>query len=868
MENKPVFGVNEARGRSEAITAEQSQERANTLEKQYPEFKEKAEEVHRYFKNLLHMDVQTGKITSEQEEYMNKLYPRYVPTIRDGKQPGVKPVKGKHDYKVNTDIKTAIGGGEDVLEIAYSGASRTQQVIRSGNVNLLAQKIYEGHLSTGDNTYVEVVSTKKMTPEEIADINYDDASMRPKNNQVTFFYNGEYITMKVSKEIFAAFEALDNPSIDFNSTIMKGINKVNKIYKTLVTSYSPAFILRNPIRDLQDAGLNSKNPVEFAKNLPLAYKEIASNGKYWELYRAMGGFSSSVFDTQKGFTSKVGKRGLSSIEKNAKGIIKSPFTMIENANVVVEQATRLAEFMASLKKGNTAEQALLDSAEVTTNFGRKGKLAKKLNATVMPFLNPAIQGADKIYRNVKDAFVSKKKAKAFALLITKAALIGIVPHVLNMLMYKDDEDYEILDETVKENYYLFKVGDKFIRIPKGRLVSVLAGAANRITLMARGKDPDIKSYLKNISTQITPVDSMSRTIFSPFVDVATNTTWYGSAIEGRQFENTAPRDRYDESTSSIAIVIGQAINYSPKKIHYLLDQYSGVIGDFILPATTKKAEKDYISNSFVTDPVVSNKLSSEFYKLYDQAQYGKTAGDDKSTYYVKYLNETKSAVNKVYKEISEIQNSNLSSAEKLQQTRVLRIAINNMYKSAINDYEIVGAAIEATAGVDEKFRYTEIVHLVYGAERALETYDDKVYEKCSLFNNAGIDYETLYYYYFATLGLESDVDNEGNTIAGSKRGKIVEIINSLNVSDEEKLLLLCYRGYSIKDGDIKGLTKESALVKLAKYLKSSKTLNNEQKEKLAELCGLKYKNGKIIVPASYKWRKNNKSSVLSLIKGG
>jgi hypothetical protein len=322
-----------------------------------------------------------------------------------------------------------------------------------------------------------------------------------------------------------------------------------------------------------------------------------------------------------------------------------------------------------------------------------------------------------------------------------------------------------------------------------------------------------------------------------------------------------PSERYDESTSSIAKWIGEKINYSPKKIHYLLDQYSGVIGDFVLPATTQKAEKSAALSAFVFDPVTNNKLSDDFYKLFEEAKYSKSDGDNTAIYQYKYLNEVKQAVSDMYDEISEIQQSDLSNAEKLQQTRVIRILINNAYKTATSDYEAVTKAIESTAGLfDEstesgvKMRYTEITHRVFGAEKAFDTYNSSVYEKMQILNLSGIDYETLYKYYFGTKDMENDVDKRGNVISGSKRSKVISAINSLNVPREQKLLMIYAKGYTIKDGDIRGLTADRAKTVLLNYILRSSKLSKVQKEELAKMCGFEVKNGKIVLKSS-----NNKN---------
>ncbi|MBQ8308353.1 MAG: hypothetical protein IJX96_00810, partial [Clostridia bacterium] len=812
-------------------------------EEAHPEFKRVAEKVWAFLQNLNQYRVDTGLISQDTFDYLAKLYPHYVPTYRTGATKGIGAIEGKYNLKVKTTIKTAKGSTKNLLPPDVMIARQVMETVRAGRINQLANALYEGAEKSGDTTYIEIVSKERMTDEAIAEL--DPTELRPKNNEVVFFRNGERITMRVSKEIFAGFNAF-NPEVEIHNPLVNGARAINNGFKRLVTSLNPAFLLRNTIRDVQDAGINTRYGKTFLKNYARASYEISHNGKLWQLYKAMGGFSSSVFDFEKGFSGMQNKWGLTKAEGN---LLKQTLQGVENANAFVEQLPRLAEFISSIEAGNSAEQAILDSADVTTNFGRMGNITKVLNRTLIPFLNPSIQGCSKMIRNI----TSIRSAREFASLAFKAALVGVAPMVLNMLMYEDDEDYKNLRDNDKENNFLFKVGDTFVKIPRGRVASVIGGLVNRGKSAAEGEDVDWAGYVKNIMQQVTPVDSMSRTIFSPFSDVANNLTWYGSAIEGRQFENTAPKDRYDENTSSIAIAIGQLINYSPKKIHYLLDQYSGVIGDFILPATTAKAEKDFLSGNFTLDPATSNKLSTEFYEMYDQAQYAKTAGDDTAAYQVRYLNKVKSAISDMYKQKSEIQNNpDLSNAEKLQQTRVVQLLINEAYKTALQDFELYTKAIEATAGMeDENLRFTEATRLMYGAERALSEYNDDVYAKCQMLNKAGVDYEMLYNYYFTVRGITSDKDAQGNTVSGSKRKKVVASIKSMDISVDHKLLLICASGYALQDNDLPRMTAVNAKKRLLRYILNLKGATQTEKTELAEMCGFEVKNGRVVTKSVF-----------------
>lgn len=852
LENKAVLGTTDEHGIETVVTAEQSEAIVKKYEEAHPEFKRVAEKVWAFLQNLNQYRVDTGLISQDTFDYLAKLYPHYVPTYRTGATKGIGAIEGKYNLKVKTTIKTAKGSTKNLLPPDVMIARQVMETVRAGRINQLANALYEGAEKSGDTTYIEIVSKERMTDEAIAEL--DPTELRPKNNEVVFFRNGERITMRVSKEIFAGFNAF-NPEVEIHNPLVNGARAINNGFKRLVTSLNPAFLLRNTIRDVQDAGINTRYGKTFLKNYARASYEISHNGKLWQLYKAMGGFSSSVFDFEKGFSGMQNKWGLTKAEGN---LLQQTLQGVENANAFVEQLPRLAEFISSIEAGNTAEQAILDSADVTTNFARMGNITKVLNRTLIPFLNPSIQGCSKMIRNI----TSIRSAREFASLALKAALVGVAPMVLNMLMYEDDEDYKNLRDNDKENNFLFKVGDTFVKIPRGRVASVIGGLVNRGKSAAEGEDVDWAGYVKNIMQQVTPVDSMSRTIFSPFSDVANNLTWYGSAIEGRQFENTAPRERFDENTSVIAkaiseflytIGIGKAMEVSPKKVHYLLDQYSGVIGDFILPATTAKAEKDFLSGNFTLDPATSNKLSTEFYEMYDQAQYAKTAGDDTAAYQVRYLNKVKSAISDMYKQKSEVQNNpDLSNAEKLQQTRVVQLLINEAYKTALQDFELYTKAIEATAGMeDENLRFTEATRLMYGAERALSEYNDDVYAKCQSLNKAGLDYEVLYKYYFTVREFTSDKDAQGNTISGSKRKKVVSSIKAMDITVDQKLLLICASGYALQDNDLPRMSAVNAKKRLLRYILNLKGATQAEKTEIAEMCGFEVKNGRVVTKTAF-----------------
>ena len=90
----------------------------------------------------------------------------------------------------------------------------------------------------------------------------------------------------------------------------------------------------------------------------------------------------------------------------------------------------------------------------------------------------------------------------------------------------------------------------------------------------------------------------------------------------------------------------------------------------------------------------------------------------------------------------------------------------------------------------------------------------------------------------------SDKDENGNTISGSKREKVVAAINSLDASDEEKLLMIATQGYTIKNGDVGGMSSSYADRVLYNYI-AGLNLSDEEKLKLYKYAGYTVENGKV-----------------------
>jgi hypothetical protein len=821
---KPVFGEN--------VTAADSRAAIAQIESVYPQFKKIAEKVWKFNDNNLQLSVDSGMYSQEYADHLRELYPHYVPTLREEHAGGIATIQGKNNIRVNNAKKQAIGADTRILPIDDTVDQQTLQKYASARTNKLLVDVLNGKA----HDEFRVVSS------EDASIDVDTNTLvktfedKTKNtHQITFYHDGKRVTVETSRNFYKGIEAFQ-PSGDsaFNNAILNGAAKLNSAFKKLVTSFNPFFsFFRNPIRDIQDAGLYTRYPLrKFTAAYMEARKQIASNGVYWQEAKAAGITSASVYDYEKGLNYK----NMNAIQKAGQ--------KVEAASNAIEMAPRLAEYICSREAGLSVQESLLRAQDVTTNFGRGGIFAKKLNATIMPFLNPAIQGFSKMVR----AYTGKDAAQSWVNLIVRSVMLGIAATALNDLLHDDDEDYNNLSDYVKENNYVLSFGDgNFLKIPKGRVVSVFGGAYLRSKWYAQGDEDAWEGYLSNIASAVTPVDNFTRTIFSPITDIKTNTTWYGGTIEGQKFANTKPSERYDESTSNIAIWLGKVFNYSPKKIDYLIDQYGGIVTDIVLPATTMQAESGIVSKNLLANSTINSRWSTEFYSQIEKYTYKKTDGDAKAKATVKYLNSIKSTISDMYTQKRQIQtNTALSKNERLSQTQIIQAAINALMKDSLTNAKYLYEELGKYDLSDNNFdmSYLDAISTVVGAEYALKSYNKTVYEKAANLNKLGIGYDTYYDYYFATKSIEADVTSSGKTISGSRKQKLIQYTMSTDLDMVQKLILIMSSGYSISDGDISGVSAKQVKRVVAQYIAKS-GLSSEEKTALAKMCGLTVRNGRV-----------------------
>lgn len=836
---KPVFGYD--------VTADDSQTAAQLLEAKNPEFKEWAKEVYRYSDDLIRYRVEAGLITPEFANALKKRYPHYIPTFREEgtNSKRARSARRNGGIVVSNAIGRAVGSDGVLLPLHTALSRKTVSTMRNAGLNqfgLALVREYDGNQKATEK-YIWNVAESEYTPTEAA--SESDEDYKPVfENVFSVKDNGKAYDITMDEGLTAAMKAFE-PDRFASYGAAKAMKKLNDLFKALCTGYNPFFMVRNGVRDWQDAGFYSTDWKTWEKMYWSAWNQIRKNGEIWQQYKALGGSYASMLDYTTGMV------------KEPKNKLGKAAAWYENIGQQIEAAPRLAEFMTILankggsktvdgvKTGKFTQsdlmEAMLGAADITTNFARGGSVTKALNRYLVPFLNPSIQGFDKFIRNATET----RSVKAAGSLILKAALMGIAPALLNALAYRDDDEWDDIPANTKANYYLIKLPEKFlgsgywVKIPKGRAVAVLGTLAVYGKEKLDGEDVKFSDVFEVIKSNIAPTDIFNQNIATAWTQTKLfnpdnpGTTWYGGNIESDRLQNYRPGERYDEKTDELSKWLGKTFNLSPKKINYLLDQYSGVIGDILLPLMTPatSAKSKLLAApmaAFTIDTTSTNKTTGKYYDLLDDLKYDANDGDIGAGITRKYVSHAGDEVNDYYQQIREIQNDKeLSDAEKNRIVRALKgklierqkeiIAQVEPYREAVNDYlkahpELSTDNDAAIAEYAEQYEITEdqaesrmdaIVYReanreVFGAEYALRTYNADVYDKARAAYAKGVSYDTYYDYYFATKEMHADKDENGKSISGSKKAKVVEYINSLDIPPEQKDALYVAAGYTAK----------------------------------------------------------------------
>lgn len=735
-------------------TADESRQIVAQLEAQHPEFKTYKQNISNYLDLFMRTWlVDTGLITQENYNQMRNMYPNYIPTYRVMEKAG----NGSTSYREGRRLRNrnpigkAKGGTSEVLSFDEAMAYKMSSVVNAAIKNDISREIFSfaqaqpteaaknGILikqnSANANTAIDIDSFTDELEKNIA------RETSRGNYEITFYDNGKPQTMKISKDVWEAYNFLDDKLAGSGYRMMAELGKkITSPMKAVTTGYNPLFALTNIIRDAQTYAINNsaKNGAQAAKNYVKAIRDVIKGSDTYDQYRALGGSQNGYYGSDMYNNMYKEKRYSKKGIYKVRDTLMKPLDLIADLGEFTEKLPRYAEYLNTIDNlGNTDAgrlQASLNAADVTVNFNRTAQLSALANAWV-PYFNAGLQGADRTLRQIK-AHPIKTTVRATASVF--------LPTLLVYLINKDNPHWEDVKDGVKDNYYLlpnyagaidiYGYPETFIRIPKSREFGALFSASFERFIRALDESKsDNKSLKETLPTafdgysdtlvnSFAPPDILGDNILGSIRRLGTNTAWHGGKIIPSNLTDVSPEYQYDINTSGIAKEIANKTNKvpflpdwakSPMAIDYLMDSYLGYAGDVMQGLTSGKnkgaTENETLKNSlysgfvqpfknrFTTDSAYSNYNLDRFYDR--KSEVTKAANDrdlrenlpsDYRTPEEKLESDFTAAQKKISdltKQEKEILNSNATIAEKNKKIRKLKQQKNNIAKEMLKNQD-------------------------------------------------------------------------------------------------------------------------------------------------------------------------------------
>lgn len=668
-------------------------------------FNEAAKELYNFQNQILETTlVDSGIITKDAMKAYNKNNPHYVPFYRvmDENFKQSKDSKSKKPSKIKGSTRDIINPLESIIKNTYSYMQMAERNDTYKTLFDMANR-YDGTGKWFDKVPTDMTGTT-VTAEDVKsileqlnlgeeDVNYNEiftTLFKPANNQkgniVTVMEKGKPVHYEINdKELYDIL----SPAIKGDNFIVKMLAPASKALRVGAT-HTPEFVLRNPIRDTQEAGIYSKNGFIPVVDTMIGIFNVAGRSDLYYKWLQSGGSGSTYTNAQrpvlqktlKGLTEgvtneKITKKALKGVGDLVKHPLRTYLDVAGAISNVAEEGTRVGEFRRALKQGKTEKEAALDSREITLDFSRGGKNAKDINK-VVAFFNAEVQGLDKVVTSFKDRPVAT---------FLKALAYTTLPAIL-LRGLQDEEKLEEVPQWEKDEFFIVFFGDTPIKIPKGQGLGQIFGTIpERAIDFLRTHDRDaFDGLMQRLVTSYVPIDSTTSifpNFFLPLIENSANYSFFRQQpIVSKSLENRSPRYQYDESTSTVAKTIGNLTNVSPKKIDNLISGYTGNLGKDItnlagIPIEWLSGEKkkEYKSTNaklkqipLLKGFIAGNTASKELDKFYENKAKASTDYTDAKFKYSDG-NKTKAEEKELnyYKEINSLYNSAYNDIKKIDE---------------------------------------------------------------------------------------------------------------------------------------------------------------------------------------------------------
>ncbi len=537
----------------------------------------------------------SGRIRDESYNAALQKYKNYMPhSVLDYAELEAPFPSGKKLSQKTSGIKKAVGSVRE-LEDPETAMKKYLQRERSKSLTneAVGELVAEVEKVPGASTKITPGEIKEVDiPKDKGIISYMKSGIR--EDHLVPKELADAINNTGAREIFAkANDFLDN------TIIGKTLTAPARFLRGAATIFNPVFAaVTNPIRDVQNAAVNTDITFRALAN---GFRESfgAARGKQSEFYKLAkesGAFGSGYFAKleSKGDIVRrdLGKRGILDAVID---VSKKPGEVIKRAGETMEQMTRLAVFRRAyengLAKGLDGVAASKAAAEIarnsTVDFTKSGYAIETLNK-VFPFLNARVQGLVNIAKTAKETPVN---------FVRRVMWTAGAPSIVLYAHNQRFDSYQLIPDSEKRKFYVIMYGEDerpdfkgkirkvplYLKIPKGDAQAPFASAIERMLNHGQEKYPESTSeFLSSLGTDISPITDANILPegLRQLVELKSNYSMYrkkqivpdyiyinNKPIPSSQLE---PRERTTRTDSEIAKWVGNAMNWSPAQIDYVI----------------------------------------------------------------------------------------------------------------------------------------------------------------------------------------------------------------------------------------------------------------------------------------------------------
>lgn len=394
----------------------------------------------------------------------------------------------------------------------------------------------------------------------------------------------------------------------WNYTAYRAAATVADALRLGATGIGPEFVVRNPVKDTFEAGMNSDNgfipvvdtvlgAVEMYYKNPDILKEIARGG-------GGGGYYNTPTKGENESPTFLDKVALSPpryVLRHPREAFSVALDLLQSFGQQTEAATRVGEYRLAKRAGKPYKRSVMAYKDVTLDFSMQGLMGRIINP-ISAYYSATMNSN---YRAAKNMANPKTRWRT----IRRGVMYFTLPTIALWLLNKDDPEYEELPHFQKTFFWniptkympqnVQDVFGPFMTIPRAHIYGLIFGALPEMALnRAYKKNPEpfskaATAFIKDSMGVVIP-GFIPNVILTP-LEIQTNHSFFrGQKIVPDTMKNTPAEFQSQPNTTWTAKKIAKGLNSmgvkaSPLLVEHAIYGLSASAGRFIITGAEKLA---------------------------------------------------------------------------------------------------------------------------------------------------------------------------------------------------------------------------------------------------------------------------------------